>query len=93
MGLGSVPSALNHAFYVQRLEIWGSQFGLLPGKPVVCNYGLLSINSGLLWSIVACCFGLLGFPGGTCVILGTFAAQVRSDLFILGPKPGIIYIL
>ena len=29
-----------------------------------CNNGLLSINCGLLWGIGACCFGLLGFPGG-----------------------------
>ena len=27
------------------------------------NYGLLSVNYGLLWSIVACYFGLLGVPG------------------------------
>ena len=36
----------------------------LPGKPVAYNNGLLSINHGLLWSIVACFFGLLGVPGG-----------------------------
>ena len=27
-----------------------------------CNYVLRSINSRLLWGIVANCFGLLGFP-------------------------------
>ena len=32
-----------------------------PGKPVAYNYGLLCLNNGLLWSIVACDFGLLGF--------------------------------
>ena len=31
-----------------------------PGKPVACNYGLLSLNNGLLWGIVAVYFGLLG---------------------------------
>ena len=31
------------------------------------NYGLLSVNYGLLWSIVACYFGLLGVPGRTNV--------------------------
>ena len=35
----------------------------LPGKPVACNFGLLWLIYGLLWGIVACCFGLLGFPG------------------------------
>ena len=35
----------------------------LPGKPVAYNYGLLSINYGLLWGIVASFFGLLGVPG------------------------------
>ena len=35
----------------------------LPGKPVAYNYGLLSINYGLLYGIVACYFKLLGVPG------------------------------
>ena len=30
---------------------------------MACYYGLLSVNSGLLWSIVADFFGLLGVPG------------------------------
>ena len=34
-----------------------------PGKPGACNDGLLRLNNGLLWGIVACCFGLLGLPG------------------------------
>ena len=25
--------------------------------------GLLSMDDGLLWGMVACCLGLLGFPG------------------------------
>ena len=29
---------------------------------VACNIGLHSINYGLLWSRMACCFGPLGFP-------------------------------
>ena len=37
--------------------------GLLPGKPVAYNYGLLWLLYGLLWGIVAYYFGLLGFPG------------------------------
>ena len=37
--------------------------GNLPGEPVASNYGLLSMNSGLLWGIVAYYFRLLGFPG------------------------------
>ena len=32
-------------------------------NPVANNNGLLSINYGLLWGMVACYFGLLGFPG------------------------------
>ena len=35
----------------------------IPGKPVACNHGLLSVNYGLLWGIVASYFGLLGVPG------------------------------
>ena len=35
----------------------------LPGKPVAYNYGLLRLNSGLLWGMVAHDFWLLGFPG------------------------------
>ena len=31
------------------------------GKPVALNYGLPCLNVGLLWSIVACFFLLLGF--------------------------------
>ena len=27
------------------------------------HHGLLSMNIGLLYARVACCFGLLGFPG------------------------------
>ena len=56
-----------------ELRILGAQDGLefrrrmkietLPGKPVAYNSGLLSVNSGLLWSIVAYYFGLLGVPG------------------------------
>ena len=34
-----------------------------PGKPVACNLGLLRLKNGLLYGIVACHFGLLGFPG------------------------------
>ena len=35
----------------------------VPGKPVACNSGRLSVNCGLLWSIVTCYFWLLGVPG------------------------------
>ena len=35
----------------------------VPGKPVAHSYGLLSVNYGLLYGIVACYFGLLGVPG------------------------------
>ena len=30
---------------------------------MACKYGLFSVNYGLLWGIVAHCFGLLGVPG------------------------------
>ena len=33
----------------------------IPGKPVVCNSGLLWLIYGLLWGIVACCFRLPAF--------------------------------
>ena len=32
-------------------------------RSVAYNDGLLSINFELPWGTVACCFGLLGFPG------------------------------
>ena len=35
----------------------------IPGKPVAQNCGLLSVNNGLLWGIVAYYFRLLGVPG------------------------------
>ena len=31
----------------------------VPAKPAAYSYGLLSVNDGLLWGIVACYFGLL----------------------------------
>ena len=34
-----------------------------PGKAVAYDNRLLPINSGLLWGVMACYFGLLGFPG------------------------------
>ena len=36
-----------------------------PEKPVAYNNGLFSMHCGLLWGIVACYFGLLGFPGSS----------------------------
>ena len=66
-GLGRLGSAPVPRVLVQGLSIPAGLFGGvacgLPGKPVACNYGLPSINNGLLWAIVAHCFGLLGFPG------------------------------
>ena len=38
-------------------------FNYVPGKPVAYNSGLLSMDYGLLWGIVASYFGLLGLPG------------------------------
>ena len=35
----------------------------LPGKPVAYSDGLLLMDYGLLWSVVAYHFRLLGFPG------------------------------
>ena len=32
----------------------------LPGKPAAHNHGLLCLNKGLLYGILACCFGLPG---------------------------------
>ena len=34
-----------------------------PLKPLAHYFGFISMNAGLLWGIVACCFGLLGFHG------------------------------
>ena len=41
----------------------GLQELTLAGKPVAYNFGLLSVNCGLLWGIVAYYLGLLGAPG------------------------------
>ena len=46
-----------------RLEGQGLFITGVPGKPVAYYSGLHSVNYGLLWSIVACYFGLLGVPG------------------------------
>ena len=39
---------------------------LLPGKAVAHNLGLLCLDTGLPWAIVAHYFGLLGIPGISC---------------------------
>ena len=45
------------------------------------NYGLPSLGCGLLWGVVACYFGLLGFPGNlfTRAKKGTWTKQGRKD--------------
>ena len=60
----------------------------LPGKPGAYNYGLLSVNSGLLWGIVACYFGLLGFPG----FFGFFGLQQSRVLcfWLRGKGSGLL---
>ena len=40
-----------------------SQKQSFPGESVAYVFGTLSMSYGLLYDIVACCFGLLGFPG------------------------------
>ena len=50
----------------------------LPGKPAAYNNGLLSINYGLLWGIVAYCFRLLGFPGTS--IFQLFGVYCKRDI-------------
>ena len=37
--------------------------GFVTGKPVACNFGLLSVVFDSRWGIVACCFGPLSFSG------------------------------
>ena len=53
----------------------------LPGKPVAKNYGLLSINYGLLWGI-SVLWGCLAFH----VVCG-YIQELASDTLALGP-PG-----
>ena len=48
----------------------------VPGKPVAYNDGLLSVNCGLLWDIVAYFFGLLGVPG-------SYSSAFRTQLLIV----------
>ena len=57
------------------------------------NDGLLSINYGLLWGIVACYFGLLGVPGGgfsTAGLQGSVgcSSSRSSTGFSMGPCYG-----
>ena len=42
---------------------YGFEMAMVPGQPVAFCYRLRSLSYGLLWGTVACCFGLLGFPG------------------------------
>ena len=62
--LGSLQKSFYHS-YLDLLLIRKNCLhpGNLPGKPVAYNWGLLCQIYGLLWGIVACYFGLLGFPG------------------------------
>ena len=50
----------------------------VPGKPVAYHNGLLSINYGLVWGIVACCFGLLGVPGTHLLLMLGFKANLLA---------------
>ena len=44
------------------------------------TYGLLSINYGLLWGIVAYSVRLLGFPGTSFLLLFFWSAQQAVEL-------------
>ena len=56
------PSQTNNP-RMPKFLVLEAVFKWQPGKPVACNNGLLSINYGLLYGIVACYFRLLGVPG------------------------------
>ena len=45
---------------------------------MACNSGLLCVNTGLLWGIVACYLGLLGFPSSIDDILRTLFVFVMA---------------
>ena len=61
----------------------------VPGKPVGFHNGLLSINYGLLWGIVAYCLGLLGFLFGFCKgCLTTKAVQTPRGTTLLKVQVG-----
>ena len=63
----------------------GEPCGTLAGKPVASNYGLLSVNGGLLWGLVACYFGLLGVPGREYLKLPAFLGPPSlKDSIIVG---------
>ena len=57
----------------------------VPGKPVAYNNGLLSINYGLLWGIVACNFRLLGVP---CTLKAATETSSQGS-FCIPPCPGL----
>ena len=53
------------------------------------NYGLLSVNNGLLWGIVAYYFGLLGVPGSglffwarCCGLVRMLNMESNKELFL-----------
>ena len=60
----------------------------IPGKPVAYNDRLFSINKGLLYGIVACCFGLLGVPGRILYsVLGLWALGSPEILTVAQSLP------
>ena len=65
-GLGlKLPSKLRIVLAPNLYKELNKQL-FLPGKPVACNFGLVWLISGLLWTVMAHYFRLLGFPD-TCL--------------------------
>ena len=67
------------ALIFRRFLEYGLYSKNLPGRPAAHNQGPLSMDSVLLHGIVACYFGLLGFPGTKCRCFGLTRLAKEHD--------------
>ena len=63
VGIRQLGPNLSTTWWAVATPCLGAAPKAVPGKLVACNYGLLSIDSGLLWDLAACFSALPGFPG------------------------------
>ena len=59
----------------------------IPGKPAAHHCSLLSKNCGLLWDTLACCSGVVGFPGTYLDKVSTQFGTARSGRAHHGAPP------
>ena len=61
--------------------------------PVAQNLRLLCLDNGLIWSLVACSFGLLGFPGKLSLNGYNIGPEIMVRIVIQGPRMNLPPIL